>query len=594
VSCLRISRIAFVFLALWALSILAFVLPPAVKALPTSVDVKVNHAVDIRESGLLIINDTVKLSKLTDDGELPQSFMLGFPYTYQSNLAYAIAYETSNPSSRLNLDLNSGIGRIGFYGVNVNLPRAVYNFTVVFVFSGSVSVNVVAGDTQFASYNASFPAYPSLPQLASEISVKIISPTSLNYTSSSFEQEGINFTRTTEGSTNIFRHVKSNLTEFSDKPAWFFASKTGTVQLLDVDEIQRKIEMSSNEQVTVSDSYRMVNKAGELKEVRLRLPRESYSISAVDELGLIPDTGLKTEQAGVHTDVTITFNLPREEGDTVFLQVQYQLPWANHVTVGSFGEFHASLSLFENTEWVIRELAVTVVLPEGATLPASLDSGDLVSVQNAAFLSSFAFAFQNATPLQDKSFSFTYQRQIFWDSFRPTVWVGAFVLIVGALAGAWHVYQPPKEAPLPTAVIGVRAEDLKNFVSHYDEKRRLLRETESLETAARKGKIPRRQYKVRKMTIDSRLTSLSRDLAALRDKLRTAGPRYADLMRQLEVAETELQGVEADIDRTEIRYRRGEISAAAYHKLLEDAYRRRDRSQTTIDGVLLRLREETA
>jgi len=109
---------------------------------------------------------------------------------------------------------------------------------------------------------------------------------------------------------------------------------------------------------------------------------------------------------------------------------------------------------------------------------------------------------------------------------------------------------------------------------------------------ARKGRIPRRLYRVRSRTLESRLSVLSRDLASLRERIRVAGPRYAEMMRQIEVAETELQGVEADIRRTEARYRRGEISAAAYRKLLEDSYRRRDRAKTSIDGVLLRLREE--
>jgi hypothetical protein len=94
------------------------------------------------------------------------------------------------------------------------------------------------------------------------------------------------------------------------------------------------------------------------------------------------------------------------------------------------------------------------------------------------------------------------------------------------------------------------------------------------------------------MTIESRLSALSRDLKTLQEKVRTAGPRYTDLMHQLEVAESELQGVEVDINRTEVRYRRGEISPTAYNKLLEDTYRRRDRAITTIDGVLLRLKEE--
>jgi len=78
----------------------------------------------------------------------------------------------------------------------------------------------------------------------------------------------------------------------------------------------------------------------------------------------------------------------------------------------------------------------------------------------------------------------------------------------------------------------------------------------------------------------------------LREKIRGVGPRYAEMMRQIEVAETELKGAEADIRRAEVSYRRGELSAAAYRQLLEGAYRRRDRAKTNIDGALLRLREE--
>ena len=170
--------------------------------------------------------------------------------------------------------------------------------------------------------------------------------------------------------------------------------------------------------------------------------------------------------------------------------------------------------------------------------------------------------------------------------------MGAFVFVVAALFTVSRLYRPSAAAPLPIAVVTVRADDLRGYVANYDERRRLLKEAESLESAAQKGKIPRRQYKVRKMTIDGRLASLSRDLVALRDKLRTAGPRYVELMRQLEIAETELQGAEAEIERAEVRYRRGDLSSQSYHNVLETSYRRRDRAQTTIDGVLLRLREE--
>jgi len=64
-------------------------------------------------------------------------------------------------------------------------------------------------------------------------------------------------------------------------------------------------------------------------------------------------------------------------------------------------------------------------------------------------------------------------------------------------------------------------------------------------------------------------------------------------MRQLEVAETEINEAEANVKSVEARHNRGEISLEAYRKLSADYQRRKENAETTIDGVLLRLREET-
>jgi hypothetical protein len=570
---------------------------------PAPFDVKAEHVVEFRESGLLAIYDSLTLSAPQSVmADLLHAFTLGFPFEYRSDLAYAFAYEGSNQSERLTLDLNVGMGRIGFYGVQVNFVPPVdlsqvtsYRFTVVFVFSDSVSFSMFPEEGVIVSHNASFPAYPSLPYDASEVNVKITMPTTLNYTRSSYEKEGISLTRTTEDSKLIHSFTKSNLSAFSDQSAWCYASQSGgSAQFLDFEEVERRIEVLGSEQIAVSDSYKVLNKAGELGEINLKLLKGAYSVSAYDEFGLVEESNLAAQQMDDYTNTTLTFAAIYEEKDEIHFSLYYRLPWESHVTREGFDQFHVSLSLFENPDWTIRKLAVTVVLPEGAVLSSSSTGSNKSNLQNGVFSTSFTFAFENATPFHDMSFSFAYRRPVFWESFRPTIWVGTFVFAVGALIGAWRMYRPPVAAPLPTAVTTVRADDLKGFVSNYDEKRRLLKEASALEAAARKGKIPRRQYKVRKMTIDGRLSSVSRELVALRDKLRMASPRYAELMRQLEVAETELQGAEAEIDRAEVRYRRGDLSPQAYHNVLETAYRRRDRAQTTTDGVLLRLREETS
>jgi hypothetical protein len=74
--------------------------------------------------------------------------------------------------------------------------------------------------------------------------------------------------------------------------------------------------------------------------------------------------------------------------------------------------------------------------------------------------------------------------------------------------------------------------------------------------------------------------------------MRSAGGHYADLMRQLEVAETELSDVEANVKSIEARYGRGEVSLEAYRKLSGDYQRKKEKAEATINGILLRLREE--
>ncbi len=582
---------------------LAFASTSLVNGSPSpTLDVKVQHVVDIRQSGLLIINETVTLYTASGDSVEPLGdYTVGMPFDYQSDLAYAFGYEAADPSTKMTLDFNAGMGRIGFYGIRVNFPQPVdisnggsYEFTLVLVFSNSTAFDVFPlEETVLVYYNASFPAFPSLPDMMSEAQVRIILPETLNYSISSFENQGVNLTKSTQGANRVFSFAGRDLEEFQHEPAWVYAHRVGgPTQILDIEEAQRNIDILTDDRIAVSDFYKALNKAGDLQTVQLRLPAGAYDISAFDEFSPVGENSLVTQQTATYVNTTITFESPYSEGDEIYISVHYSLPWSDNVAASSFDEFHASLLLFNMPDLTIGKLTVAVNLPEGATLSSPINFGGLAEFQIAAFSSRIGFVFKNATPFQDYRVDFTYRRPLFWDSFRPTVWMGALVLVVGAFVSAWRIYQPPSAPALPTAVVGIRAEDLRAFVNYYDERRRLLKEVESLEAASRKGKIPRRQYKVRKATLDGRLASLSRDLTASKDKLRTVGPRYAELMRQLEVAEAELMGAEAEINRSEARYRRGDLSAQAYHNVLEANYRRRDKAQTTIDGVLLRLREE--
>jgi hypothetical protein len=63
-------------------------------------------------------------------------------------------------------------------------------------------------------------------------------------------------------------------------------------------------------------------------------------------------------------------------------------------------------------------------------------------------------------------------------------------------------------------------------------------------------------------------------------------------MVQLEVAESEIREVSTNVRAAETMHDSGTLSLEAYRKRLAEYERRRRDAETTINGILLRLREE--
>jgi hypothetical protein len=556
----------------------------------SSADVKVDqisHTVKIYDYGLVSINDTLKLSSIDGNGGL-QSFLIGFPFNYSSNLDYCFAYNASNPNERFEVKLDVGLGgRIGFYGVNVTFPepRESYNLTVVFVFS-----NLVSSENE-AFFDVDFPMYPSLAQNASLCNVKVILPSKANCTLNPFEQRQLNFSTSTLDDSQVLKHTAFNLTSFQDEPALLkFSTMAYMFPLINVNEIKREITLDQWGGIHISDSYNVTNKAFGIASVIIRLPLEASfdpTNGARDEIGILPKNPL-VQKGNITTPTKVTVQLrdALTKDKAVKFTVTYSLPWKKYVNQRNWRDYDLNFTFFEEFDWTIRKLEVSIILPEGAEFQSSKPLNQF-SIDKSVVQETITFAFSNVTIFHDLDFSLTYRYLAFWASFYPTLWMGVLAIVVGAIALIWRA---PKRPQIPTIL--VPPEDLKSFVEAYEGRTKILLELESMEEKLRKGRIPRRQYKVRKKMLESRVSTLSRDLTNLREKIRAAGGRYADNMRQIEVAETMLEGVETDILRVEGRYRRGEISKGAYGRLLEEYHRRRERALSTIDEVLLRFKEE--
>ena len=544
---------------------------------------QVSHTITIQEGALVVINDTLKLSPKAGESTVSlKNFSLGFPFQYGFDLDYCFAYEASDSDTWLDVELDTGLGRLGFYGVNVVFPEPglnigtgeSYSLTIVFVFS-----NLVSSETA-TLLKLDFPMYPSLTQNASVCNVTVILPPKANFTDSTFHEKELDFNITTLGDSRILKHPKTSLERFEYEPAWLsFNMSALAFPIIEFNEVKRDIILDQWGSIHISNSYSITNRGYDISNVKVGFPEGAHDLAVRDEMGSI---GKLTEEETV--TVYIRETLHTDETEKFFLS--YRIPWEKYVSQNDRLNYNFNFTFFERFNWTIRKLTVSITLPQGAEFQSS-NPLDPHSIEKSVFQETVTFAFFNVTPFEDLNFGVSYGYLVFWASFYPTLWMGVLIIIASAIAFLWRAPKLPAVSMVP-----VPPEDIRSFVETYEGKTRILSELESMEEKLRKGKISRRRYKVRKKMLEGRLSTLSRDLSNLGGKIRTAGSKYANIMRQIEVAETMLEGVEKDIQRIEARYRRGEISKGAYGKLVEEYHRRMERARTTIDGVLLRLREE--
>jgi chromosome segregation ATPase len=216
---------------------------------------------------------------------------------------------------------------------------------------------------------------------------------------------------------------------------------------------------------------------------------------------------------------------------------------------------------------------------------------------------------------------FSYDYNPVWVSFRPTFWL-TFLAVIGCGFVFFYRRRKPDEKDALTSraektastkssvsvaskvsqqvkasesVTSQRlsSDDIKEFTDAYEEKQQLTTELKSLDSRAQKGKIPRRQYKVQRKRMENRAETLTNTINRLKDVFTNSGAAYADLARQLDSAEEDLVDAEENIKSLETRQRTGQISLETYKEDIGDYQKQKEKAESTINGILLRLREKT-
>jgi len=533
---------------------------------------QVFHTVKIMYNGYVFINDTFELSNMT---VAPSNFLMGFPDKYGQDVLKCVAF---NDSTTFPVTLNTPLdGHMGFYGVNVVFPHgAPQIFTVAFVLSNSL---LTENSSDASLYELDFPAYPSLMKNADLVNVSIIVP------------EGAVFAG---GTVSGPIYAQQDLPELTRLPATLDFNATGTtVPIVEITQLSRVFAVTAGGEITGADTYKVTNDAQTgLDSFRVFLPPNASNPVAVD----LSARGLPLTLIDAATNhYEVGFSISVTGGESGSFVVKYFLP-GSFITQSS-NEFTLNIPLFEHEDYYIDEALVTIVPPEGATINVIENNSTLgvYSLGKTMYQETMTLSQEGMIVLGIVDVAFSYDYNPLWASFRPTVWVWALavlgcVVVTSATRGR---SKGQARTSVSAETLRLGPEFLRSFVDKYEEKKKMDVELDSLEARAEKGRIPRRRYKVMRKTLETRLEAALRELNKSKERMRAAGGKYSGFMLQLEVAEAEIGEVKANIKNAESLHNRGDLSLEAYRNRLADYQSKKERAETTISGILLRLREET-
>jgi hypothetical protein len=564
-------------------------------------NVSIDHTVKILQAGSVAINDTVQLS--AKQNTTLTEYPLGFPYGYKYRLAYVSAFNSSNPAQIYNVSLDTGLGNnIGFYGVTVIFPQGgvqlrvgkPFRFTVVFVFSDVVisstytylSETVPPKRITSPILTVNYPMFPSLLQNASVANVTVTTPPGTVWEGSS---GSFNF-KESLGTSQVVNFISRSLPALTYAPGWFnFSVSSGSIyQLVTIDNLERHAEIDGQGNILIKDAYTITNHMPQsVASFYPSLPPGASDVTAYDSQGNSIAATLVDKNT---TTYSLSFGFSVNQRESTQFAISYFLPLGNYTDKTGNSGFDLNIPVAGGLNSVVGKLTFEISLPMGASIKdyPSIKQYDL---QNDVLQQRIILTAYNVSSLNNINLHLSYVYSVFWASFSPTLWMTTIVAVGIVIAIFWRA-KPTASIPVPS--VAAKPQTLKALVSSYEERTKAALELESLERQVQKGRLPRRRYKIRKRMLESQISRLDRELADLKQRAKSMGPRYTEIFKDLEIAEAELEGIEAEERRATARYRAGAYTLDAYRRMQEQYNKRRERAKTTIEGALLRLSEGIA
>ena len=183
---------------------------------------------------------------------------------------------------------------------------------------------------------------------------------------------------------------------------------------------------------------------------------------------------------------------------------------------------------------------------------------------------------------------------------RPLI----FALIIGIIAAVYVSYKRVRaiegEADQPEGVSistdsrtkGATPELLREFATLYSRRTTINMDLEKLEASRRRGKVKKREFLIREKDLKQQLDDVDSSLPDVKERLISYGPRYRDMIAQLELENEKIEGAKAGLRQLLLRKKKQRISRVAFDRSRDDYLKTIKRATSAVDRILLSIQEE--
>ena len=527
--------------------------------------------INVGEYGVVRVNDSFTLDN-TNGAESIEEMTVGFPDNFDENLMQIRVLDVDN--NNLLIEPIGNDKSINWYKIIFHQsvsPGSTYDLKMQTIFS-----NIIKFKSNL--YTFSFPIHPTLRiEAQASNSTIILVGGSVPQLAPDSNLLMVNMSGGGIGLNHVLRPLDSvyvNITSFN------YTSQNQNI--LECESIEKRFVFKTNGELSVIENYSFNNLGKNILSFKIDTPDDAKDIMLYDFIGpLWPQAQYGVESVQVSNRYV---NFATDEHFN--FRLEYDIPQREYIQpLDWWGRYRFSADIYPSMDWIIEDFKVILEMPSGMTVEEILPKENLISDSIESKM--IGYNFDNVTPIDPEiKITSDYKYPVFWSSLQPLTILLIIEIIIVTLVVAYKIKKPVEP------VIKASLELIRKFVNLQDQKSELSQQFEKQDEAFFRGTISRREYQRRRGFNEKRLSELNRALNPIKSELSKTSPRYADMIRSFEKAESELEAVRVSKFQVRNQYRSGRIVKDAYNSIISDMDKRASKAQDTLFSLLITLREE--